>query len=93
MRKVLLLTALFGVHCASIAQTVMWGTPVEVSSGGTYGNLHPRVVLNRAGNPMVLWGKTDTKAYFSRWNGTAFTTPIAVGNSAINVFCSIMGWA
>lgn len=75
----------------AIAQPVSWETPITVSSGGTYGNLHPRVVLNRAGDPMVLWGKTDTKAYFSRWNGTAFTTPIAVGNSGINVFAQ--SWA
>lgn len=76
----------------STAQTVTWSTPVAVSTGGsTYGNLHPRVVLNRAGNPMVLWGKTDTKAYLARWNGTAFTSPVAVGNSNINVFAQ--SWA
>lgn len=74
----------------SFAQ-VTWSTPVTVSTGGTYGNLHPRVALNRAGNPMVLWGKTDTKAYFSRWSGTAFTTPVAVGNTSINVFAQ--SWA
>jgi hypothetical protein len=74
----------------SLAQ-VTWSTPVTVSTGGTLGNLHPRVTLNRSGNPMVLWGKTDTKAYFSRWNGTAFTTPMAVGNSGINVMAQ--SWA
>ncbi len=70
---------------------ITWSTPVTVSSGSTYGNLHPRVTLNRSGNPMVLWGKTDTRAYFSRWNGTAFTTPVAVGNTGINVFAQ--SWA
>ncbi|MBA3828137.1 MAG: exo-alpha-sialidase [Taibaiella sp.] len=75
----------------AISQTITWGTPVIVNPGSTYGNLHPRVTLNRSGNPMVLWGKTDTRAYFSRWNGTAFTTPLAVGNTGINVFAQ--SWA
>lgn len=91
MKRIATLIMLMAGNYLSTAQTVTWGTPVTVSSGGTYGNLHPRVVLNRSGNPMVLWGKTDTKAYFSRWNGTAFTTPIAVGNSAVNVFAQ--SWA
>jgi hypothetical protein len=39
----------------------------------------------------VLWGKTNTNAYFSRWNGSAFTAPVAVGNTGINVFAQ--SWA
>jgi hypothetical protein len=73
-----------------IAQ-VTWSTPVTVTTGAAFGNLHPRVTLNRSGNPLVLWGKSDTKAYFSRWNGTAFTAPIVVGNTTINVFAQ--SWA
>ena len=74
----------------SFAQ-VTWSTPVTVTTGSAFGNLHPRVTLNRSGNPLVLWGKSDTKAYFSRWNGTAFTAPIVVGNAGINVFAQ--SWA
>ncbi len=87
-----LFTSLFLIagSLQSFAQ-VTWSTPVVVSSGGTFGNLHPRITLNRSGNPLVLWGKTDTKAYFSRWNGTAFTSPVAVGNAGINVFAQ--SWA
>lgn len=77
--------------CYSSFAQVTWSTPVVVSSGGALGNLHPRVVLNRAGNPMVLWGKTDTKAYFSRWSGTSFSTPAALNNPGINVFAQ--SWA
>ena len=62
------------------AQTITWGTPITVSSGTT-SNLHPRIALNRSGNPMVLWGKSDTRAYFARWSGSAFSTPIVLNNS------------
>jgi hypothetical protein len=91
MKRIFTFLVLFVGHYLSTAQTVTWSTPVTVSSGGTYGNLHPRLTLNRAGDPMVLWGKNDTKAYFSRWNGTGFTTPLAVGNAGINVFAQ--SWA
>ncbi len=50
-------------------------------SGGTTSNMHPRVALNRGGNPVVLWGKADTRAYFSRWSGSSFTTPVILNNT------------
>ncbi len=73
----------------SNAQTITWGTPLTVSSGTT-GNLHPRITLGRSGNPFVLWGKSDTKAYFSKWSGSAFTTPVAL-NPSFTVFAQ--SWA
>lgn len=91
MKKIFTLFLLLAGSLQAMSQTITWTTPVTVAGGSTYGNLHPRVALNRAGNPMVLWGKTDTRAYFSRWTGTAFSTPVAVGNTAINVFAQ--SWA
>ncbi len=90
MRRVLISSLFVACSFQSFSQ-VTWTTPVTVAGGSTYGNLHPRVALNRAGNPMILWGKTDTRAYFSRWTGTAFSTPVAVGNTGINVFAQ--SWA
>lgn len=82
----LILTFSFQSHAQ-----ITWSAPITVVTGSTYGNLHPRVTLNRSGNPLVLWGKNDTRAFFSRWNGTAFTGPVAVGNTGINVFAQ--SWA
>ncbi len=72
------------------AQTITWGTPVTVSSGTT-SNLHPRIQLNRAGNPLVLWGKMDANTYFSKWTGSSFTSPLQVNPAAINTFAQ--SWA
>jgi hypothetical protein len=80
MKQIFTFLFLVTIALRSIAQ-VTWSTPVTVTTGSAFGNLHPRVTLNRSGNPMVLWGKADTKAYFSRWNGTAFTAPVAVSGS------------
>ncbi len=68
---------------------VSWTTPVTVYNGSG-SNLHPRVSLNRSGNPVILWGKTDTRAYFSRWTGTAFSSPTTVSGS-LRVFAQ--SWA
>ena len=74
--------------CA-FSQSITWTTPITVySTSGS--NLHPRISLNRSGNPIILWGKTDSRAYFSRWNGTAFTAPTAV-NGSLSVFAQ--SWA
>ncbi len=41
--------------------------------------MHPRMALDGAGNPMVIWGKmSDESIFFSKWNGTAFTTPVKI---------------
>jgi hypothetical protein len=75
--------------CSQASAQVTWSVPVTVASS-TYGNLHPRISLNRSGNPYILWGKTDTKAYFSKWNGTGFTTPY-MASGALTVFAQ--SWA
>lgn len=43
----------------------------------SFDNEHPRIVMDRYGNPMVIWGKHNTQSvFFSKWNGTAFTAPV-----------------
>jgi hypothetical protein len=82
----LVLSVLVSAHAFS---QVTWGTPVTVTTA-MGSNLHPRIALNRSGNPYILWGQTDTRAYFSRWNGTAFSTPI-VPSGSLTVFAQ--SWA
>ena len=68
----LLLPLLFLEH--AIAQ-VTWSDAVSVAPSH-YGNLHPRVVVNRSGNPVIIWTRaSDQGLYCSRWDGVAFTTP------------------
>jgi hypothetical protein len=75
----------------AIGQIINWSTPVDVSAA-QFGNDHPRIVLDAASNPLILWGNSMTnEAYFSRWNGSAFTTPVALNPSTIPVFAA--SWA
>ncbi len=70
---------------------IVWQPPTTVAPA-SFGNAHPRIALDAAGNPMVLWGKEGSnKAYFSRWNGVAFSTPVAVNTAQIPVFTA--SWA
>lgn len=55
-------------------------------STNTYGNMHPRITLDGAGNPLVVWGRmSDESVFFSRWNGTMFTTPVKLNPSWMKV--------
>lgn len=39
--------------------------------------MHPRIALDGAGNPMVIWGRTsDESVHYAKWNGTTFTMPV-----------------
>ncbi len=82
----LLLLTLLAHH--TYAQ-ITWDTPLTVTTGSG-ANLHPRVALNRNGDPYVLWGQTDTRALFAMWNGTGFTAPVSPGGS-LQVFAQ--SWA
>ena len=88
MKQLFTILIMFGSFQA-FSQTITWGTPITVTTG-TGSNLHPRIKLNRSGNPYILWGKTDTRTYFSKWNGTAFTTPI-VPSGSLTIFAQ--SWA
>lgn len=75
----------------SSAQSALWDAPVTVALGTTYSNIYPRITLTTSDNPLVVWenGGTD-KIYSSRWNGSAFTTPITLNPAG--VFPYIASW-
>lgn len=88
MKKYYILLLLLVVAHAASAQLI-WGVPITVATGSG-ANLHPRIALNRNGDPYVLWGQTDTRALFAKWNGSGFTTPIVPGG-ALSIFAQL--WA
>lgn len=92
-RKLLLLsTGLLLLTSSLFAQSgITWNSTTDVNMMSMYGNQHPRIVLDRSGDPMVLWGNAgNTNAYFSKWNGSSFTTPMVV-NTGVPVFAA--SWA
>lgn len=90
MKKIFtFLLALMFVSAISKAQSgITWAAPMTVASNN-YQNLHPRITLDAMGNPLILWGytinTTEGKAYFSRWNGSMFTTPVTVSPNMITI--------
>ncbi len=91
-RKLLLSTGLVLLYVTSFAQSgITWNATMNVNNMMMYGNLHPRIVLDRSGDPMILWGNSsNSNAYFSKWNGASFSTPSVV-NTTLPVFAA--SWA
>ena len=85
MKKLLIhLLALLSLT-ASAQSDITWlnGMNIAVTS---FGNKHPRIALDRSGNPLVVWGRlSDQSVFFSRWNGTSFSTPLKVNPSWMQV--------
>ncbi|TAL56862.1 MAG: T9SS type A sorting domain-containing protein [Bacteroidetes bacterium] len=76
MKKVIiLLLAMLSLN--AIAQnTITWSSGMNIAAN-SYDNLHPRIVIDDSGNPMVIWGRmSDKSVFFSRWNGVGFTAPV-----------------
>jgi hypothetical protein len=87
MKKIFTLLAAFIITGASNAQ-VTWNMGMNVAASG-FGNMHPRIVTNGTGDPLILWNG-NSNAMFSRWNGSAFTTPVAL-NIAPYCWCQLDG--
>ena len=80
-----LFTLIVIAFCISANAQITWNMGMNVSSN-TYGNMHPRMSLNRAGNPLIVWGRIgDQSVLFSRWNGTIFTTPVKLNPTWLTV--------
>ena len=88
--KLLFVLILYGFY--SRAQSgISWQMTMNIAAN-TYNNEHPRIVMDGKGNPLVIWGNSSTKkVMFTRWNGTAFTTPIALNPSNMPLFSA--SWA
>ncbi|MCD6010876.1 MAG: hypothetical protein K0Q79_738 [Flavipsychrobacter sp.] len=89
MRKIFTTLLLIASGYSGFSQ-VTWGTPVTVYTGSG-ANLRPRVAVNRNGDPYVLWGMNNTRAYFSKWNGTSFTTPVIASGTLVTAAQDWMG--
>jgi hypothetical protein len=79
----------FILLCAGITaqaqKAVIWYDPITVADK-TYGNLHPRVVLDQAHHPMVLWGDPHGAAFLARWTGNGFAEPAQINPPEKHVF-------
>jgi len=65
---------MFGSSICKAQGKITWGMGMNISDN-TKGSMHPRMALDRLGNPMVVCGKmADASVYFTRWNGSAFNT-------------------
>ena len=91
------MTKLFTLLCMLIQQLawaqggITWSAPIDIAPA-SFGNLHPRVGVDGAGNPLVIWGNNNNnKVYFSRWESGGFTLPVALNPASIPVFTA--SWA
>lgn len=62
---------------------ITWNNISSIAPASS-GNEHPRIVTDAQGNPLVVWHHAS-RAMFSSWNGTAFTTPVLLNPPAMEV--------
>jgi hypothetical protein len=76
---------LFAALYGSAQNNVTWTSTVKVSDK-SFGNLHPKICIDRKGNPMLIWGSSNNSAvYFSKWSGTAFSMPKKLNPSSVPI--------
>jgi len=81
MKKLLPIFLLLLSLKVSSQSGITWNMGMNISTS-TYSNMHPRMAMDVAGNPLVIWGRmSDQSCFFSRWNGTMFTVPIKLNGT------------
>lgn len=91
MKNILLLLLICAPLFVTAQSGITWTSAIDIAPA-MYNNNHPRIAMDANGNPLILWGDDmNNKAYFSRWNGTAFSMPVALNPSSIPVFAQ--SWA
>lgn len=63
--------------------------PVTVTSGPAFGITRPRIALVQDSIPVVCWAKSTGAVFFSRWTGTAFSTPMQVSPVGVQVYSGL----
>jgi hypothetical protein len=87
MNKLFYFLLLSGLHGFS-QSTIIWDDPIVVSD--TTGYYHPRIGLDANSNPVIIWGFNES-VYFSRWDISDFTDPVALNPIETSVFAT--SWA
>ncbi|MCW3120566.1 MAG: hypothetical protein JWQ38_58 [Flavipsychrobacter sp.] len=86
MRKIFIAFLLLLLSVRGFSQkSVYWYDPVVVADK-TYGNLHPRVVLDKSDNQVVIWGDINGNAFLSKWNGRNYSEPETMNSEGTHVF-------
>lgn len=86
MKNLLLLLFCCASICAAAQSGITWGMTGMNIAGSSYDNMHPRMALDGAGNPLVIWSRmSDESVFLSRWTGTAFTTPEKINPTGLTI--------
>jgi hypothetical protein len=85
MKNVFLILFVCANVIVSAQSLITWSGGINIASN-TYGNSHPRMTLDRAGNPLIIWGRmSDQSVFFTRWTGTMFTTPVKLNPTGMTI--------
>ncbi|MFM9984910.1 MAG: T9SS type A sorting domain-containing protein [Flavobacteriales bacterium] len=85
MKNSFLLFTLFLVGASAHAQLVA-SDPIIVASQDAYGNVRPRIALNAANEPIVIWcNSANEKLYASKMEDGVFTAPIQLNPDGIGI--------
>jgi hypothetical protein len=85
MKKInyILCAFLLSTTISTAQSPIQWNAEMNVAPSSS-GNEHPRIALDRSGNPLVIWHHVS-RCMFSKWNGSAFTTPVLLNPASMTI--------
>jgi hypothetical protein len=83
----LLIASLALALCPSLALSVAWTSPAQVTAASSYTYYAPIVLIDESGVVTALWSRYDsptTKVYVSRQSSGTWTTPQVISDPSRN---------
>lgn len=80
------------ISCTLTSQSqIKWNATKDLAAS-SFGNNHPRIVLNGDESPVVVWGRdSDASLHSSYWDGNEFAVPTKLNQNITVATASWMG--
>ena len=74
------------ISCTLTSQSqIKWNATKDLAAS-SFGNNHPRIVLNGDESPVVVWGRdSDASLHSSYWDGNEFAVPTKLVSSRTQI--------
>jgi len=91
MRSLLSISLFLTSQLVFAQSGIIWDQTIEVAPS-QFSNMHPRVAVDGAGAPLIIWGNGNSQqVFFTRLNGNGFASPINLNPDTIPIFAA--SWA
>lgn len=85
MKNISLILCFLNLGICFSQSEITWQPSIDISQQ-SFGNLHPRIAVNAAGLPVIIWGRSSDESVFcTRLENNIFKAPFKLNQSGLTI--------